>query len=314
MRICVAMTSHPIPPSGEQLELQAGSYAAVVTEVGAGLRTLTYEGRDLIDPYDIGDAAGGCRGQLLAPWPNRVDGGRYEVDGELRQLDLSEPSRGNASHGLVRWSTWAVDERRTDAQATLRHRLHPHPGYPHVLDLTVSYDVDATTGLSVALTARNRGAVAAPWGFGAHPYLRAGRAGIDGCVLEMDAHTVLMADERGIPVGRASVTDGPFDFRRGARLDGQVVDHAFTDLDRDQDGRVVARLVDPVTGHSTALWADRSCAYLQVYTAERLRPTPRTGVAVEPMSCAPNAFVTGDGLRWLEPDDMITHRFGIAAG
>ncbi len=307
------MTSQPLPPSGEQLELRAGSYAATITEVGADLRTLMHEERDLVDPYDVGEAATGCRGQLLAPWPNRVDAGRYVVDGEVRQLDLSEPSRGNASHGLVRWASWAIDERRSEARVTLRHRLHPHPGYPHVLDLTVSYELDASTGLTVAVTARNRGAGVAPWGFGAHPYLRASRAGIDGCVLEIGADTVLIADERGIPTGRASTADGPYDFRGGARLDGLVVDHALTDLARDGEGRVVARLIDPVTSLGTALWADRSCAYLQVYTGERLRPTPRTGVAIEPMSCAPNAFGSGEGLLWLDPGDLVTHRFGIVA-
>ena len=195
----------------------------------------------------------------------------------------------------------------------LRHRLHPHPGYPNVLDLAASYGLDEHAGLTVTLTARNAGTGRAPWGFGAHPYLRASRAGIDGCVLTLRAATVLPADDRGIPTGRAAVGDGPYDFRAGARLDGRTVDHAFTDLTRGPDGRTVVHLVDPDSGSGTALWADGSCPYLQVYTGDRLRPTPRTGLAVEPMSCAPNAFVTGDGLRWLGPDETITHTFGIVA-
>ena len=246
------------PPSGAQVELGAGRYAAVVTEVGAGLRRLTRDGADLIDPYDAADVVTGCRGQLLAPWPNRIDGGRYEIDGEARQLDLSEPARGNAIHGLVRWSVWTVDERQDEGRVTLRHRLHPHPGYPHVLDLTVSYELEAATGLTAGFTARNRGATSAPWGFGAHPYLRAGRAGIDGCVLTLGAETVLTPDERGIPTGQGPVAGSPYDFRSGADLDGRVVDHAFTDLARDADDRTVARLLDPATGWKTELWADGS--------------------------------------------------------
>ena len=306
------MTSQPIPATGAQVALQAGGYDAVITEVGAGLRSLTHRGADLIDPYDESDVVTGCRGQVLAPWPNRVDGGTYEVDGEVRQLDLSEPSRGNATHGLVRWAAWSTQDRQ-EAAVTVEHRLHAHPGYPHVLDLTISYALDADSGLTVTMIARNVGAGRAPWGFGAHPYLRAGRAGIDGCELRLEAATMLLADERGIPTGRSTTADGPYDFSAGTRLDGHTVDHAFTDLTRAGDGRATATLVDPATGAGVALWADESCPFLQVYTGDRLRPTPRTGLAVEPMSCAPNAFVTGDGLRWLEPDEMITHTFGLAS-
>ena len=37
----------------------------------------------------------------------------------------------------------------------------------------------------------------------------------------------------------------------------------------------------------------------------------RQGLAVEPMTCAPNAFRTGDGLRIIEPGEAFRASWGI---
>ena len=51
------------------------------------------------------------RGQVLIPWPNRLEDGGYEFDGRRYQLPLTEPEQHNAIHGLVRSERWAVGER-----------------------------------------------------------------------------------------------------------------------------------------------------------------------------------------------------------
>ena len=89
-----------VPPSGEQFEIAANGYRAVVTESGAALRTLSNHGRDLVDGFAETEMSGGGRGQLLMPWPNRIRDGRYSFGGRDLQLGLTDPSRGNASHGL----------------------------------------------------------------------------------------------------------------------------------------------------------------------------------------------------------------------
>jgi aldose 1-epimerase len=40
----------------------------------------------------------------------------------------------------------------------------------------------------------------------------------------------------------------------------------------------------------------------------------RGGLGVEPMTCAPNAFASGDGLRVLEPGESFSAAWGIAPG
>src|SRR5436309_16036374 len=96
----------PVPPSGEQFEIVSGDRRAVVTEVGDTLRTFVAGGREVIDGFGPDEVCSGGRGQLLAPWPNRIRDGAYRFVGHHAQLPLSDPDRHNAIHGLVRWSPW----------------------------------------------------------------------------------------------------------------------------------------------------------------------------------------------------------------
>ena len=97
-------------PSGDQFEIAAAGYAAVVTESGAALRVLRHHGRDLVHGFDEAEMSTGGRGQLLMPWPNRIRDGRYSFGGRDLQLGLTDPRSGNASHGLARWAAWTLEE------------------------------------------------------------------------------------------------------------------------------------------------------------------------------------------------------------
>jgi aldose 1-epimerase len=84
-----------------------------------------------------------------------------------------------------------------------------------------------------------------------------------------------------------------------------VLDHCFTDVERSDDGRVRVRF-----GQRT-LWADESYAYLMVFTGDPLPDVRRRSLAVEPMTCAPNAFRSGDGLVRLDPGETHVGTWGI---
>src|SRR5262249_38314531 len=143
-------------------DIRAGEYEATVTELGAGLRRLSCRGKSLITGYEPDELPPGGAGQLLAPWPNRIEGGRYEFNGGSFQLDLSEPARGNAIHGLTRWANWDLAERGASDQVTLTQFLHGRPGYPFCLALSVTYRLGTASGLAVAVTAWNVGSRPAP--------------------------------------------------------------------------------------------------------------------------------------------------------
>jgi aldose 1-epimerase len=296
------MTPHNLP-SGEQVELSFGDHEVVVTEVGAGLRAYSAAGRDVLDGYAVDEFATSGRGQLLIPWPNRIRDGAYELDGRRHQLDLSEPARDNAIHGLVRWSSWTVSERSAD-RAVLEYVLRPRPGYPFTLELRVEYSLSAD-GLTAITTATNIGAETCPYGAGWHPYLSVRGDTVDEALLRVPAQSVLEADQRGIPVGSRPVEATELDFREPRPVGPTRLDHCFTDLDRGEGGR--AR----VTIGETTLWADEAYLYLMVFTGDALPDVDRRSLAVEPMTCAPNAFVSGQGLVLLEPGDSHAAAWGI---
>jgi aldose 1-epimerase len=247
---------------------------------------------------------------VLAPWPNRLGDGRYSFDGRELQLPLSEPEHHNAIHGLLRWLPWRALEHEPD-RVVVSIRLHPRPGYPFDLRVTVEYALGAD-GLTVRSTARNLGDVDCPYGIGHHPYLSAGGGSVDECLLELPAATVIETDpERGLPTGRAPVDGGPLDFRHERRLGGSIIDSPFTDLARDGDGRSHA-YVTRADGTRLGLWVDRSFEVLEVFTGDTLAPARRrTGIAIEPMTCPPDAFRSGEHLIRVAPGGEAHAGWGI---
>ena len=296
--------------TGAQHDITAGDYHATITELGAGLRRLNYRGRPVIAEYLADEMPPAGAGQLLAPWPNRVDGGRYAFAGAAHQLDLSEPSAGNAIHGLTRWHSWRVAAQEASL-VELHHVLYGQPGYPFCLELSARYQLSADDGLEVSVSAANAGSAAAPYGTGNHPYLTAGTPLVDECELELPAARWLPADERGIPDGEPrDVAGTEFDFRDRRAIGGTRLDHAFTGLAADTDGRAWARLAGPQA--ELEFWAGPGYSWLQVFTGDALGPERRRrALAIEPMTCPPNAFVSGTDLLRLEPGERVTHRWGI---
>jgi len=295
-------------PSGEQIELALDDQSAVVTEVGAGLRTYSARGRELLDGYPADEMSRSGRGQVLLPWPNRVQDGSYEFEGRRHQLPLNQPDERNAIHGLVRWARWSVGEREPN-RVVMEHLLSPQPGYPFSLEVGIEYLL-SEEGLRVRTTATNDGPETCPYGAGAHPYLTVGTATVDSTALRAPGRTVLRSDERGIPIGRESVEDTGFDFRQPTPIGETELDNCFTDLERDEDGMARVELRDPDGGGLT-LWVDESYPYLMLFTGDPLPDVDRRSLAVEPMTCPPNAFRTGEALISLEPGTSFTSTWGI---
>ncbi len=303
------MTTHP---SGEQIELRHGDQTAVVVQVGGALRTYDVAGRAVVDGFDVAAKVDGGRGQVLAPWPNRVRDGRYRWAGQDQQLALSEAATRNAIHGLVRWVPWSVVE-RTPSSVTVGARVWPQPGYPFLLDVAAAYALDAA-GLSVTVTGRNAGDVPLPYGVGQHPYVTAGGDLVDDAVLTVPAAAWIRTDERGLPVSTEPVDGTPWDFRAGRQIGDLVLDTPYTELHRDRAGRVVVRLALGDGTHGVDVWGGQGTDYLQVFSGDTLAAARRRrGLAVEPMSCPADAFNSGAGLVTLEPGQEHTLQWGLHA-
>jgi aldose 1-epimerase len=298
--------------TGDQIVLAADGYAATVVSVGAGLRLLSYQGRPLLSGYEADQLPPASRGIVLAPWPNRVGDGHYRFAGTEYQLPITEVARGNAMHGLVFPIEWRIVE-QAESSVLLALRLQPTRGYPFRLDLQIAYAV-AADGLRITLETTNTGVTDAPYGCGAHPYLTAGTAKVDDTVLQFAADERLEVDERMLPVDRVPVAGTPYDFSAAHAVGDLVLDTAFTGLTYDDDGIGRATLTDPDTGSGVQLWWDATHRWVQLYTADRPDPAQnRVALAVEPMTCPPDAFRSGDDLITLAPGETHRSSWGITA-
>ncbi len=271
----------------------------MVVEVGGGLRSYGAGGVDVLDGYGEDERCSSGRGQPLLPWPNRLDAGRYELDGIEHQAPLTEVAAGNAIHGLTRWSSWTLLD-ATTSSATLGHVLRPQPGWAWTLHLATHY-VLADDGLEVTVTARNESDLPCPFGAGFHPYLRAPTGRVDDLALTVPAATRYLADDRGIPTGTEAVSDTPWDFRSRRPIGGQVIDVAYTDLDTDAGGSSRVIVADPASGRSTSVELGAGWSHVMIFTGDTVGARARQGLAVEPMTGPANLLRTGTGLIRLDP-------------
>ncbi|MFE5777039.1 aldose 1-epimerase family protein [Brachybacterium sp. NPDC056505] len=282
--------------------IAAGEYAAEVSEVGATLESLTVGGRDLLLRSPAEGPMLFYRGAVVAPWPNRIGDGRYTWDGQELQVPITEVERNNALHGLLSFQAYEVVEEGSSA-LTLRTLLYPTTGYPFALEMSVEHRVDAESGLTTTVTARNLGSSDAPYGVCPHPYLLAGPEELDEWTLSCPASTVLeVTPDRLLPVGTRAVEAGSdLDLRRARPIGDRFLDHAFTDLSPGADGRWRVTATAPA-GTGVEISADDACPWVQVHTGDRPEPeNDRKGLAVEPMTCPPDAFRSGEDLVRLSP-------------
>lgn len=308
------------PLSGTQHALRAGDYDAVIASVGATLRSLTHTGRDLVVPFEADEVRMGYRGATLAPWPNRVVDGRYSFGGEEYQLALTEPARSHALHGLASWLSFEAIDKGPD-HVTLAAVIEPQTSYPWRIEVQSTFALTAD-GLTQTVRARNLSAEPAPWGTGPHPYLVAGASPLDTWTLTLPADEVLQVDDRLSPTvldAVDAVDADRFDFREPRVLGAVEIDHAYAGLVRDDAGFATVRLTES-SGSGVEMTWDAACPWVQIHTADKGagKPGHRAGLAVEPMTCAPDAYNADrydydTGLIVLEPDAVAEASWRIAA-
>lgn len=294
-------------PTGHRFRLHGPHSSAEIAQVGAALRALTVDGVDLVPRYPDDVPTPAASGVVLVPWPNRIRDGKYSFGGVDRQLALTEPAFGNASHGLLRFGSYTAVE-ASDERIVLAADVVPQTGYPFHLRTRVTFTLLAD-GLHVSHVIGNVGAEAAPVALGIHPYLQIGGVATDDLVLRSTGTSTLVLDERKIPVDEVPVDDAT-DLRAGRRLGDVALDNAYRGLERDADGRAHHTLTAP-DGRRVELWQDAGFEWVQVFTTDRYPGNP-LAVAIEPMTAPSNAFVTGTDLIVLQPEREIRREWGIS--
>lgn len=292
-------------PSGHNLVISNAQYRAEVVSVGATLRSLTHGDRDLVAGWPVGEMNPQYRGWVLMPFPNRIADGRWELDGTTHQLALTEPARGHALHGLTGWATWEVVH-HDESSVALRYELPPQTGYPFALDLTAEYEL-TDEGLRCTLGATNAGDAPAPYGTGHHPYLTLDRL-VDDLVLSLPAETYCPMDERCLPEAPRPVEGTVFDFREPRPIGDLVIDHPWSGLTGNE-----VTLTDPDSGNRIRLVLSEEFGWVHIFSSDPHEGAQhRATLALEPMTCPPEAFNSGIDLVVLQPGE--THRAWFLLG
>ena len=287
-------------PSGEQIAIAHGDQRAVITEVGATLRTFVKGGVSVVEGFTGDEIPDGARGQLLYPWPNRLAPEPWSFSGRTAVPSVDDHSTGTAIHGLVRWRPFLIDQVNQN-RCVLSLVLHPSPEYPFLSEIAVAYHL-GSLGLTVTTTVTNRDGVPIPVGVGFHPYLAVTTTTIEGTDLEVPANAYVATGERQLPTGEILPVKGhDLDFRVAKSVNGHDLDVTYTELIRDDTGLATVKIRDS-RGGQVELEVDRTFPYIQLYTGQDLsKGRRRTAIAVEPMTCPPEALRSGKDVIVLEP-------------
>lgn len=287
-------------PSGEQIAIAHGDQRAVITEVGATLRTFVKGGVSVIEGFAGEEVPTGARGQVLYPWPNRISDGPWTFSGRTAKPTVNDLEHATALHGVVRWRPFRVESVNQN-RCVLALLLHPSPDFPFLSEIEIAYHL-GSLGLTVTTTVTNRDDVPIPFGLGFHPYLAVTTPTIEGAELEVPARNYVAVNSRQLPTGEIlPVVSHALDFTSSKSINGHDLDVTFTELQRDDSGMATVRVRDGAGG-DVELSVDRNFPYVQLFTGDTLeRGRRRTAIAVEPMTCPPDALRSGKDIVVLEP-------------
>lgn len=288
-------------------------YVAVVPSFGCNVNEVVLSNG--IQNFDIvdGDASPeellinkGFKGCKLVPYPNRIKQGIYSFEGRKHRLPVNDGP--NALHGLVLYQPFQIiasKANENEAELITEYAYNQNDmGYPFCFKLQVSFLLNKN-GLTKTTQITNSGEGNMPVGDGWHLYFKC-KSKIDDCILLFDSEKIVINDTTLIPTGQTQDFDC---FKTSKVVDNFEFDDCFILSPKNNIAEVV--LTDKVHNLSIVSWQEtgnQKYNYLQIYT-----PPHRNSIAIEPMTCQPNAFNNTEGLITLKPLETISITCGIRA-
>ena len=293
-----------------------GEYASLVPGYGAiihrlALATPTEELVQVMEGYErseqlLADGSQSFKGNVLFPFPNRVKDGRYAFGGKPFQLPVNEADRGHALHGNLYNAAFEVVAQGASVKGAFLVLEYESDGkaegYPFKYILGLDYRL-TDEGFSCKVVVQNNDEKDIPLGFGYHPYFSLSSE-VNHLLLKMPVQAQLALDSRMIPTG---AEEAPNRYVAFSPIGSDLLDNAY--FVSHEKGVAVTQLVDPGRNLTLEVWQEtgpNGFNYLQVYT-----PKTRQSIAIEPMTCAPDAFNNGKGLIVLKPNEVVEATFGV---
>jgi aldose 1-epimerase len=288
-----------------------GESATIVPALGAMLNSLSLKkGTSLFEIIDGSkteleakeDGTKMYKSRILFPYPNRIKQGLYIFEGKMYKFETD--NEDNSLHGFcenAKFNILSQDTKKTKASLTISYALDgKHTAYPFEISLTVVYEL-SKKGLSIWTEIKNIGTKTAPAGLGWHPYFKTGSK-IDELQLWFPAHHNLPVDEQMIPTGKKS--EG-FAFAGFETLEEIFLDNGYK-LDAEIKYSTL-KIKDPLKDITINIVLQNGYDYLQVFT-----PSHRNSIAIEPQTCAADAFNNKMGLVELKSGEKRIFHFSIS--
>ena len=289
----------------KKLQISLNGVSALISTEGAALIGLSVDSFNLIEPST---RDGLYAGKILAPWPNRIRDGKYSFNKNDYQLPINEVSKNNSLHGLVGNSLWEITF-QNQSKVILEYLLDQPAIYPGKLQLQVTYEI-IESGIEITVLSENIGDISTPYGVSIHTYLVAGESVKNNeLFLQIPADQFLVVDaERLLPIKLQPVDGSNFDFINSKKISDQFIDHAFKYSSKYP--RSISLL--NAEGQGAEMIFDEQSKWIQIHTADRdLQADSRMAVAIEPMTCPPDAFNSGIDLIVLEPGKKHEYKLKI---
>ena len=317
----LSMTDTLLPPGADDdIHLTHGDLYLIVSAYGASLRGLTrgegVNAKPIVTSYNGAANKIGGQGDILIPYPGRVNRGAYNFEGKHYQLPVNDKEGPNSIHGFVRNVLWNVTEQTADTvtfQTHLNAAEYAPKGYPFSLQVEIAYAI-GPDGLTCSYAMKNVGDTAAPVAAGFHPYFTVGSETIDNDILHVPFKGKLEFNDNLIPTGTVLPVSGTdFDFLEPRTIGKVEINTCYVQPVRDADGRLRVSLQNARSGDAIVVWMDESFDYVVLYSGDVLPAGhERRALAIEPMTCASDAFNHHEwGLVSLAPGQEVRGNWGV---
>ncbi|MEP2023998.1 MAG: hypothetical protein ABJH98_01570 [Reichenbachiella sp.] len=292
------------------INMLTDEYLEVLTDFGAGLNDLVVKNgknqlKSVIDGYRseqevVNDHSTAFKGSKLSPFPNRILNGVYNFNGKSYQLPINEVGANNNLHALLHNQPFEIlEEKESENEAILilGHEYNgTDQGYPFVYALKLTYQF-GTEEVSIKTEIENTSNTSIPMGDGWHPYFRFDH---------LDHVQMKMGKANRLSSNFGNQLNGTHGFEQSRAIGSESLDDCFEVKGGE---RFSLQLRDEAQDLALEIWQENESQkykYLQIYT-----PPTRKSIAIEPVTCLPNAFNTGEGLIILKPNEKVSMSFGI---
>lgn len=251
----------------------------------------------------------GYRSALLMPFPDRVADGRYSFGGREYQLGQNFPGETASIHGFMETAAFELKNTFSGPKGLILELEHCYDGhrggYPWPFTIRLIMQFAPFSGFSVKTVVENTGKETMPLGLGWHHYFRTGSRP-DELMLQFMADSLIELDGGHLPTGKETENR---DFNRLSPIGQRELAHCYSLLPSDL--RAETLIFDREQDLRISAWQDTGPGkfnYLQLYI-----PPARTSIAVEPLTCPPDAFNTGKGLINLKAGEKTEMASGFIA-